>query len=396
MSGYRDRLALVVADVNWFTTENLFRELDDPGVELLTLRCMDYVNGWRKGIFPWSPSTRFRREGRARWSRDLVLPPGWMKRYPRLGMRPVARAARGFWNRGGGSARRGLVMTYPHYHYLADQLRPDLSLYYNLDDYALYWPGRAAEVRALERELVRSATATVCVSRRRAEELRRDAPEAASRIHHLPHGAPRAFLATKPLPRPAPPPADIGHLPRPWIGYVGTLEDRLDWPLLEALSAEFPSASIIVVGRLPQPSGEPWFESARRFIDRPNVHVVGWRNQDELPRYYQAFDVNLIPYLVDHPFNQACSPTKIMDGMAATRPMVATAIPECRLYGHLMDVAETREAFIEAVGSILERGSDDGRSEARHAWARSNLCGAVVDRLLAALRDPERDPAPHN
>ena len=385
-----ERLALVVADVNWFTTENLFRELDDPSVALLTLRCMDYVNGWRKGIFPWSPSARLHREARARWSRDLVLPPGWMKRFPRVGMKPIARAAQRFWDREGANARRGLVMTYPHYRYLADQLRPDVSLYYNLDDYALYWPGRADEVRALERELVRTATATVCVSRRRAEELRLASPEAASRIHHIPHGAPGAFLATKPMRRPGPPPADIGHLPRPWIGYVGTLEDRLDWPLLETLSAEFPQASIIVVGRLPQPSGEPWFESARRFIDRPNVHVVGWRNQGELPRYYQAFDVNLIPYLVDHPFNQACSPTKIMDGMAATRPMVASAIPECRLYGHLMDVVETREAFVEAVGRILNQGSDDGRCEARYDWARANLCGAVVDRLLATLREPER------
>lgn len=390
--GDRDRLALVVADVNWFTTENLFRELDDPAVALLGLRCMDYVNGWRKRIFPWSSSTRLRRRGNGRWSRDLVLPPGWMKRFPRLGMRPIARAADSFWRREGAGARRGLVMTYPHYRYLADQVRPEVSLYYNLDDYALYWPGRADEIRALERELVRSSTATVCVSRRRAEELRRGSPEAAARVHHIPHGAPRAFLAPEPLPRPGSPPADIGHLPRPWIGYVGTLEDRLDWPLLEALVARFSRASIIVVGRLPQPSEDDWFESARRFIDRPNVHVVGWRTQAELPRYYQSFDVNLIPYRVDHPFNMACSPTKIMDGMAATRPMVASAIPECRLYEHLMDVAETREAFLEAVGAVLDRGSDDGRAEARHAWARANLCGEVVKRVLATLWEPERAP----
>lgn len=396
MSGRGERLALAVADVNWFTTENLFRELDDPGVSLLTLRCMDYVNGRRKGIFPWSPSARLRREAADRWSRDLVLPPGWMKRFPRLGMRPIARTVRRFWEREGRAARRGLVMTYPHYLYLADQLRPDVSLYYNLDDYALYWPNRADEVRALERAMVRSATATVCVSRLRAEELRRESPEAASRIHHLPHGAPKVFLADEPLRRPGPSPADIAPLPRPWIGYVGTLEDRLDWPLLEALSDEFPKASIIVVGRLPQPTDAPWFESARRFIDRPNVHVIGWRNQGELPGYYQAFDVNLIPYLVDHPFNRACSPTKIMDGVAATRPMVASAIPECRLYGHLMDVAETPEAFVEAVGRILESRSDDGRAEARYDWARAHLCGAVVGRLLATLGDPGREPAPHN
>ena len=40
---------LAVADVNWFTTENLFRELDDPVVTILALRCMDYLNGVAEG-----------------------------------------------------------------------------------------------------------------------------------------------------------------------------------------------------------------------------------------------------------------------------------------------------------------------------------------------------------
>ena len=48
----------------------------------------------------------------------------------------------------------------------------------------------------------------------------------------------------------------------------------------------------------------------------------------------------LIPYAVDDPFNRASSPTKIADGLGSTRPIVATAIPECRLYEHLFDVAE--------------------------------------------------------
>ena len=42
-------------------------------------------------------------------------------------------------------------MLYPHYLYLRDQLRPDVSIYYNVDDYALYWPRQAERIRELER-----------------------------------------------------------------------------------------------------------------------------------------------------------------------------------------------------------------------------------------------------
>ena len=158
-------LALAVADINWFTTESLFQEIDRQSVSILALRCMDYVNGWRKGIYPWSSSCRPRPWGNNCLTRDLVLPSGWMKSYPRLGMRPIAKAIQGFWNQRDPRARRGLVLTYPHYLYLRDQLRPDVTLYYNIDDYALYWPRHAAQVRCLERQMVLRADATICVAR---------------------------------------------------------------------------------------------------------------------------------------------------------------------------------------------------------------------------------------
>ncbi len=328
-----NHLALAVADINWFSTESLFREIDQRSVSILALRCMDYVNGWRRGIYPWSRSCRPRPWGNNSLTRDMVLPSGWMKRFPRLGMRPIARAIQGFWNHGDPRARRGLVLTYPHYLYLRDQLGPDVTLYYNIDDYTLYWPRHAAQVCCLERQMVLRADATVCVARYRADELRAAVPEAAEKIHHLPHGTPAAFLADELNHRPAPAPDDIAHLPRPLLGYVGSIGPRLDWPLMKRLSAAFPHAALVVVGEQPHESQErePWFLDWTEFAVQPNVHVIGWRPQAELPRYYQAFDVILIPYAQDNRFNRACSPTKIMDGLGSGRPIVATAIPECRL-----------------------------------------------------------------
>src|SRR5262245_8189464 len=92
-------LALAVADINWFTTESLFREIDSASVSILALRGMDYRNGWRQRIYPWSRSCRLRAWGGNSVTRDLVLPSGWMKQFPRLGMRPIARAVREFWGR---------------------------------------------------------------------------------------------------------------------------------------------------------------------------------------------------------------------------------------------------------------------------------------------------------
>ena len=269
-------LSLAVADIGWFNTENLFREIDRESVDVLLLKCLDYVNGWRRGLYPWLRACRLRQCGPAAWEQQLVLPSGWMKRYPRLGMRPIAGAIRQWWQTMPPGRRRGLVMSYPHYLYLLNQLQPDVSIYYNIDDYSLYWPRLARQIRELERATVRAADVTVCVSRLRADELRSLVPDAAARIHHVPHGAPTLSLAAHPLTQPGPAPAELVHLPRPYLGYIGSLEDRVDWELMDRLSGEFPHASIVVVGRVRSPIAEPWWEAWRgSFLARTCMRWAG-------------------------------------------------------------------------------------------------------------------------
>ena len=191
-------LALAVADVGWFNTENLFREIDRQRVSVFLLKCHDYINGWRRGLYPWSNACRLRQSSSTAWEQQLVLPSGWMKRYPRIGMRPVGRTIRQWWNSQPADCRRGLVMSYPYYLYLHDQLRPDVSLYYNIDDYTLYWPERAPQIRARASNSPRRGCHRLRVSGG-TDELIAAIPEAAGRIHHVPHGAPTPFLADEPL-----------------------------------------------------------------------------------------------------------------------------------------------------------------------------------------------------
>ncbi len=231
--------------------------------------------------------------------------------------------------------------------------------------------------------MVYAADATVCVSRLRADELRGSIPEASGRIHHVPHGAPTSFLAPHPLTRPGPAPADIASLPRPYLGYIGSLENRVDWELLNRISTTFPDASIVVVGRVRDPVDEPWWNECEQFLSRPNVHAIGWRSQAALASYYQAFDISLIPYLIEHPFNRVCNPTKIMDAMGSGRPIVATALPECRLHAERFHVADNRDEFVDAIRSILRQGSDDGRAGLRHSFACANTCHEIGERILA-------------
>ena len=383
------QLALAVADVNWFSTFNLFSRIDRSDVSTLLLSCIDFRNAWQRRLPPWAWRTPLKVAGPQLWSRDLVLPSGWMKSYPKVGMRPIAKTVREWQRAHVSQSMLALVMTYPYYLHLAAMVQPWRTVYYNLDDYALYWPHCAEAVNLMERAAVLGSNLTVCVAKARADALKQSIPEAADRIRHLPHGAPEWSIGERPHERPASAPGDIAHLPRPFIGYVGSIENRVDWELMSRVAEAFPKSSVIVVGKAPDSPAiaQKWRAEWDRFTAFPNVHAIGWRSQAEIGRYYQAFDVVLVPYCIDHPFNKVCSPTKIMDVMGTGRPMVSTAVPECTLYEELFSVARSHEAFIESVGTILQNGSDDGQSTARFDWAREHTCARVARQLVDWIRD---------
>jgi hypothetical protein len=382
-------LALAVADVGWFTTDHLFGAIERDDIATLRLECDDAVVAWQRAGPRRLWSSPIEQTSSRHWRRRLVLPPGWMKRFPRLGMSPIARTVSRWRKAVAPDAPLALVMTYPYYLSLRQRLNPARTVYFNVDEYALYWPERAAEVEALERSAVRGSDLTVCVARFRAEALRAAVPEASERVHHLPHGVPASMLAARAFDVPAPPPPDdpaLAALPRPWLGYIGTMEDRLDWGLLDHLAARFETASVLLIGRAPSPGPEPWRETARRCLARPNVHALGWRPQDHLGPYVQALDVALIPYRTDHPFNIACSPTKIMDYLGGTRPIVSTDLPECRLHSRLIRVAEDGPAaFLADVAAILDAGSNDHLAQDRLDYARDHTCARQVARFLDLL-----------
>jgi hypothetical protein len=378
----------VVADASWSWSERLFTPLASLGQQVLLIKALDWRNAWsqRKPFRHWVGTNR-QLEANL-WERAYSLPPGWMKSYPGLGMRPIAWGVRN-WRASRRSRRElALVMSYPHYLHLARQLRPDLLIYYNMDDYALYWPKRDEEIRRLEREAVRLADLSLFCSRLRAEELAGEVPQARDRIVHLPHGAPEGAIPAAPADRPGPPPLEIAQRPRPYLGFVGSLEDRVDWNLIERLAGEFPKGSIFLIGREPAPCpGQAWYDDYRRVRRRANVHCLGWRTAEEIQRFNLAFDVCLIPYRVNHPFNRVACPTKIMDYMATSRPIVSTDLPECQLYNDLFEVADDPASFCAAVRWIVERGSDDGRAFLRRQrasqWTWKHTARSVLDQAEA-------------
>jgi hypothetical protein len=123
-------------------------------------------------------------------------------------------------------------------------------------------------------------------------------------VHVIPHGYSytHARRIDEAVGTDAAPPRELASLPKPILGYVGSIHDSyVDVSRVERVSRAFPGASIVLIGPYRNnPLGADLSkESERRLRALPNVHLLGPRHFLEIPRYVKCFDVALVLVNVD-------------------------------------------------------------------------------------------------
>lgn len=173
-------------------------------------------------------------------------------------------------------------------------------------------------------------------------------------------------------------PGDV-TLPRPIVGFIGHLSDRIDLAMLEATAGT--GCSLLLVG--PKSIG---FEMDRmeRLLDRPNVQWVGAKPFDELPSYLKVMDVGLLPY-TDTEFNRSSFPLKVLEYLAAGRPAVVSDLPAIRTLGDTVHIAADPDAFAIAVIEELEAPPDPAARSRRIAAAADRSWDAAASRFAEAI-----------
>jgi len=138
-------------------------------------------------------------------------------------------------------------------------------------------------------------------------------------------------------------PEAIADLPGPVLGYVGVIDERLDYGLIEALARRFPEASVAMAG--PVVKVDP-----AELPRLPNIHWLGQQPYDLLPALVKGFDVCLMPFALNDA-TRYINPTKTLEYMATGKPIVSTAVADVvRNFTPVVDVADSEDGFLDAVG----------------------------------------------
>jgi glycosyltransferase involved in cell wall biosynthesis len=225
-------------------------------------------------------------------------------------------------------------------------LKPRVTVYDCMDELSAF-RGAPAQLVERERELLRRADLVFTGGY--------SIWEAKRQLHANAHAFPSSvdiehFAVARSEQADPPDQAAIGH---PRLGFYGVIDERFDVGLLGELAAMRPDWHLVMIG--------PVVKIDPATLPRAgNIHYLGGKTYDQLPRYLAGWDVALMPFALNES-TRFISPTKTPEYLAGGCPVVSTPIADVvRSYGdtEVVLIAGTPEAFSDAIEQALDLAAD--------------------------------------
>jgi glycosyltransferase involved in cell wall biosynthesis len=169
-------------------------------------------------------------------------------------------------------------------------------------------------------------------------------------------------------------------LAHPRFGFFGVIDQRFDPVSVSLLADAHPEWQVVLVGPVAN-------IDLRTLPRRPNIYYMGERPYAELPRFISGWDVCLLPFAVNAA-TRFVSPAKVLEYMAAGKPIVTTALPDViEPFGHIVHVGRHAQSFVSACERAL--GEPAPMREKRAAMMRNVVKAtswdATSDKMLALI-----------
>ena len=353
--------------------------VENTGVRRPSIRDLPRVRRRLRNWWRGTNGFRLERENLFVYS-PLILPFPY-SRTARFVNRIVLRRALRRWMR---AARFGrpIVWTFLPTPLMRDVIRdldPLLTIYYCIDNLASSSAG-ARRIAKSEEQLFRESDLVFVTS----EALRQRALRHTTRVHLFPFAVSFAkFDRVREMPGGVP--GDLASLPRPIVGYIGGIHQWIDFALMRQVASAMPGVTFAFVG--------PVQADVSELKGLPNVHLLGQRPHDDVPKYVKGFDVGVVPYrLSEYTIN--VYPTKLNEYLAMGLPVVATDLPEIRRfntdYPDSIAITQDANSFVEALRAALQDSSAEVRARRvtiarQNSWASrlSEMC-TLIDGVLGS------------
>lgn len=158
-------------------------------------------------------------------------------------------------------------------------------------------------------------------------------------------------------------PGSAAEKSKPVIGYTGTIDNRLNFDMLETAIRTHEGYDFHFIGRVIT-------TQAARLAKYGNVKFFGAVEPAQLPEMMKSFDAGIIPF-VKNEFTKNIYPMKVNEYLALGIPVVSTDFAELNDLADYMEVVNDVAGFCSKIKEVT-RTNNDAWKAARKQKARAN------------------------
>lgn len=253
-----------------------------------------------------------------------------------------------------------------HYPDIANGLKPSLQVYHCVDPMITPYDMKHGIIS--EKKLVLTSDVIICTSKALfLEKLKEN-----KNTYFIPNATDSNLLKQLQLKQPGAH-KQLVAIKKPIIGYLGSIERRINYDLLEKVAHALPKFSFVLGGPV------DWDFMPESLSSLSNVHIVGAITYKEVPQFINSFDVAIIPFKKDN-VSSTIFPIKLFEYLGAGKPVIATDFND-----DLKDFTEDQvtycndvkvfiNAVIEAVNTNSEELINDRKTlAAKNTWENRSL-----------------------
>jgi len=273
-----------------------------------------------------------------------------------------------------------------------DVLAPGRRMFHIYDSYHKMY-GQALDFEVIRRRIVDYDLVTASSAQMYEEVTAR--PPSPERI--VSNGVDFSLFDSGQLP-PSPTAEAIEALPGTRIGYVGSINTKIDFALVAWLSERFPADSFVLVGPTRHAILERMSDDLATYETlraRPNVHIYPAVSRHEIPAILAAMHITCIFFRVDRAdWVPAVYPIKLNEYLASGRPVISSDLRVVREdFADVVTNCRTPAEWAAAIERLRLQLNDDAARAARMAVARANDWERRVDQIEALLAQLPVRPA---
>jgi hypothetical protein len=159
------------------------------------------------------------------------------------------------------------------------------------------------------------------------------------------------------------------------IGFIGQINQRLDFNLLNKLIKNNPQWNFVFIG--PKKNSEELFSKNKKsgkLINSPNCLWFNKQPKEQIGQIIKQFDIAMIPYDISLKFNLLCYPMKLFEYLYLEKPVVSTPIKELtgKKFKDIVNVGKNHQEWELIIKNIIKENNFKKKQVIKKEFAKKN------------------------